>query len=114
MSRLRLRFLPLLGAGLMACVSGDPQQKLLRETLRSEDCALGAALYEERLKLPPHAGVVVTNRPQPIPSEAEQASLLLAFSSECSSLVGRARRVIVRCWSDATDAMTTRACNQRF
>lgn len=85
------------------------------ERLRAEDCDVGAELYRQRLELPPRAGSVVTSRvPAPLPPD-EQARRVAEFSALCrGALVGRARRLIVRCWSDSPDAETLQGCNQRF
>ena len=101
------------GAG---CHSDYTEAKLRNERLQDEDCAIGATLYQERLRHPLHAGIVVTgtDRPQPTLSEEAQALQLLAFNNECRAQVGRARRALVRCWTDAVDADSTRACNARF
>lgn len=98
------------------CHSDYTEEKLRKDRLQDEDCTIGATLYQERLKAPLHAGIVVTgtDRPQPTLSEEAQAMQLLSFNSECRTLVGRARRALVRCWTDATDAASTRACNSRF
>lgn len=89
-------------------------QELARERLQPDDCAVALAAYRQRLQLPPHAGVVVSNRDTQVISSAEQDQLAAAFALECQTLVGHARRAILRCWIDSTDATLFRGCNNRF
>jgi len=101
--------------GLVACGPGlAPTTVPSTEKLRAEDCQLGQATLAERVQHPENASIVVTNRPQSPPSPEAQALALLEFASECQAAVGKARRAVVRCWLDAVDAPTLRACLGRF
>lgn len=85
------------------------------EKLRAADCAPAEQNYRRLLQLPPRVGMVVTNRSVPLRSEDEQSRAAQAFAAQCqSALVDKVRRAIVRCWSDAPDAETFRACSGRF
>ncbi|MFO0574946.1 MAG: hypothetical protein U1A78_13235 [Polyangia bacterium] len=108
-----------LGLGLLGCgqpqLVNEPPPQPSTERLRPEDCDVGAELYRQRLELPPRAGSVVSNRSLAPPPPEEQARRLAEFVMLCRrDLVGRVRRLIVRCWSDAPDAETLQSCNQRF
>ncbi len=84
------------------------------ERLRDEDCGPAIELYKQRLQVPRRAGTIVSNR-LTVRSEEEQAQDLLAFVRKCQTqLAGQARRAIVRCWQDSTDAETFDSCNERF
>ena len=65
--------------------------------------------------LPPRAGVVVTSRRALVRSEEEQARAAQVFASQCpTTLVGKTRRAILRCWLDAPDSENFQSCSQRF
>lgn len=101
-----------------ACVSGQSElgtpAELARERLRASDCTLGLSAYQQRLQLPPHASVVVSNRSSEALPAAEQERLASEFALRCQGLIGVARRAIVRCWIDSADATAFAACNERF
>lgn len=108
-----------LGLGLIGCgppqLVNEPPPQPSTERLRAEDCDVGAELYRQRLALPPRAGSVVSNRSLAPPSPEEQTRRLAEFVVLCRrELIGRVRRLVVRCWSDSPDAETLQACNQRF
>jgi hypothetical protein len=84
------------------------------ERLRGEDCGAAADLYRQQLMVPRRSGTIVSSR-LTVRSEQEQAQDLAVFVTKCQGqLVGRARRAIVRCWQDSTDAETFDSCNDRF
>ncbi len=84
------------------------------ERLRDEDCGPATELYKQRLTVPRRAGTIVSNR-LTVRTEEEQAQDLLGFVRKCQTqLAGQARRAILRCWQDSTDAETFDSCNERF
>ena len=84
------------------------------ERLRGEDCEIAIELYRQRLVVPRRAGTIVSNR-LTVRSEEEQALDLAVFVSKCRvELTGRARRTILGCWQDSTDAETFDSCNDPF
>lgn len=112
------RLLPLaLPLGLFAAchnpnVRPDPVPTI--EMLRAEDCPPAITTYQRLLALPPRAGMVMTAR-GPIRSEAEQASTAQTFATQCqTSMVGKTRRAILRCWLDSADSENFQSCSQRF
>ena len=85
------------------------------EKLKAADCPIAVQTYRQLLQRPPRVGMIVTNRSVPLRSEEEQERAAQAFATQChNELVAKARRAIVRCWSDAPDAETFRTCSQRF
>ena len=85
------------------------------EKLKAADCPLAEQTYRRLLQLPPRVGMVVTNRSAPVRSEEEQRRAAQDFAVQCrTALVGKVRRIIVRCFSDAPDSESFRACSQRF
>lgn len=108
-----------LGLGLSGCPApvpvNEPPPLPSTEKLKDEDCQAGLELYRQRLALPPRAGSVVAGRRLVPPSPEEQERRLTEFVVLCKrDLVGRVRRLILRCWSDSPDAETLEGCNQRF
>ena len=106
-------------AALFACACPASSQVKngefsVNERLRDEDCGVAAELYKQRLTVPRRAGTIVSNR-LTVRTEEEQGQDWLAFVGKCQTqLAGRARRAIVRCWQDSTDAETFDSCNERF
>lgn len=93
----------------------QPGRVPYKEKLRGEDCDIGLALYRQRLELPPHAGIVVSNRPEPPLPPEEQERLATEFAGTCHyTMAGQVQRAITRCWTDSTDAVSFRKCNERF
>lgn len=108
----------LLVALLCGACPGGAQVKsgdfAVSERLRDEDCLTASELYKQRLAVPRRAGSIVSSR-LTVRSEEAQAADLFGFVGKCQTqLAGRARRAIVRCWQDSTDAETFDSCNDRF
>ena len=99
-----------------ATTSNDLSQpaQLAQERLKADDCPLALAAYRQRLQQPPNAGVVVSPRNAAPPSPEEQEVYAASFAMQCQARVGQARRAILRCWLDASDATSFLACNDRF
>ena len=75
------------------------------DRLRTADCAPAATLYRKHLETM-----------QPATQGAwEPARIAAHFQKECETrLAGKARRIVIRCWSDAPTAKDFVACNDRF
>lgn len=103
--------------GLLGCAEQTvvrPPPGPTKELLRGEDCAVASELYKQRLTIPRRLGTLVSAKMSVRTSE-EQALDLAVFATKCQTdLVGRARRTIVGCWQDSTDAETFDSCNDRF
>ncbi len=102
---------------LPSCVTEEIKRQPVPMTgsLRSDDCKVGIDAYRALLQLPPNAGVVVTDRPPPPVDPLQQELGVAEFANHCQTqLVGKARRALVRCWTDSADANSFRSCNDRF
>lgn len=85
------------------------------DKLRVEDCEVGLAAYRRLLELPAHSGTVITGRPAPVASPEEQEQAAAQFAGQCHyQLAGQVRRTIVACWTDSSDLVTFRRCNEKF
>lgn len=106
-------------AALLGGCASDPNVKSnpvpSAEKLKAADCSAAVQTYRQLLQRPPRVGMIVTNRSAPLRSDQEQESAAQTFAAQCQNeLVAKARRAIVRCFSDAPDAETFRTCSQRF
>lgn len=108
----------LLGWTASGCVEGaDVKRNPVppADKLTAADCEPGIAAYRLLLDKPATAGVLVTGRQVRELSPEEKELYVAEFSAIChGQLVGRARRVIVRCWTDSPDVRSFRRCNERF
>lgn len=103
--------------GLCGCVEPTvvrPAPGPTKELLRVEDCSVASELYKQRLTMPRRSGTLVSAK-MIVRTSEEQSLDWAVFATKCQTeLVGRARRTIVGCWQDSTDAETFDSCNDRF
>ena len=107
--------------GVMLGMVGCAQQAVVRPPpgpttalVGGDDCAVAIELYKQRLTVPRRSGTLVSPR-MTVRTSEEQALDLAVFATKCQAeLTGRARRTIVGCWQDSTDAETFDSCNDRF